>query len=79
MIDSDNLDKVKCELIKQTVKLEALNDGVQEAIDVESLNDEIKQCTEFSMNTEERIFKACLLYTSPSPRDKRQSRMPSSA
>ena len=25
------------------------------------------------------IFKACLLYTSPSPRDKRQSRMPSSA
>ena len=26
-----------------------------------------------------RSFKACLLYTSPSPRDKRQSRMPSSA
>ena len=25
------------------------------------------------------IKKACLLYTSPSPRDKRQSRMPSSA
>ena len=25
------------------------------------------------------IFKYCLLYTSPSPRDKRQSRMPSSA
>ena len=24
-------------------------------------------------------MKACLLYTSPSPRDKRQSRMPSSA
>ena len=26
-----------------------------------------------------RIYVACLLYTSPSPRDKRQSRMPSSA
>ena len=26
-----------------------------------------------------RTFKPCLLYTSPSPRDKRQSRMPSSA
>ena len=26
-----------------------------------------------------KIAKACLLYTSPSPRDKRQSRMPSSA
>ena len=25
------------------------------------------------------IFKACLLYTSPSPRDQRGSRMPSSA
>ena len=25
------------------------------------------------------VKKACLLYTSPSPRDKRQSRMPSSA
>ena len=25
------------------------------------------------------LGKACLLYTSPSPRDKRQSRMPSSA
>ena len=25
------------------------------------------------------IFQGCLLYTSPSPRDKRQSRMPSSA
>ena len=25
------------------------------------------------------VFTTCLLYTSPSPRDKRQSRMPSSA
>ena len=25
------------------------------------------------------LTKTCLLYTSPSPRDKRQSRMPSSA
>ena len=25
------------------------------------------------------VVKVCLLYTSPSPRDKRQSRMPSSA
>ena len=27
----------------------------------------------------DEVIKACLLYTSPSPRDKRQSRMPSSA
>ena len=28
---------------------------------------------------DETLYEACLLYTSPSPRDKRQSRMPSSA
>ena len=28
---------------------------------------------------EGKLFESCLLYTSPSPRDKRQSRMPSSA
>ena len=27
----------------------------------------------------DKLSKSCLLYTSPSPRDKRQSRMPSSA
>ena len=36
--------------------------------------------TSKTMNAYERIpFPDCLLYTSPSPRDKRQSRMPSSA
>ena len=30
-------------------------------------------------NAGDRLFVGCLLYTSPSPRDKRQSRMPSSA
>ena len=30
-------------------------------------------------DTEVSFYKGCLLYTSPSPRDKRQSRMPSSA
>ena len=38
----------------------------------------------FSAQTDDGVFnstqhKGCLLYTSPSPRDKRQSRMPSSA
>ena len=34
------------------------------------------------IQTDEKVFQSrqpCLLYTSPSPRDKRQSRMPSSA
>ena len=33
----------------------------------------------FSPQPAIRKLKSCLLYTSPSPRDKRQSRMPSSA
>ena len=33
----------------------------------------------FCINNETLISYSCLLYTSPSPRDKRQSRMPSSA
>ena len=34
---------------------------------------------QFGKTTRSIIAKLCLLYTSPSPRDKRQSRMPSSA
>ena len=30
-------------------------------------------------STTDRVFKICLLYTSPSPRDRQKSRMPSSA
>ena len=33
----------------------------------------------FALDGEKAQYKYCLLYTSPSPRDKRQSRMPSSA
>ena len=32
-----------------------------------------------TINTSHVEYETCLLYTSPSPRDKRQSRMPSSA
>ena len=41
--------------------------------------------TGYSLPAQEKLLKeyatrkGCLLYTSPSPRDKRQSRMPSSA
>ena len=40
-----------------------------------SLNSEINAAE----NLETTLVRTCLLYTSPSPRDKRQSRMPSSA
>ena len=38
---------------------------------------EILQCA--YLQAEQDTLTVCLLYTSPSPRDKRQSRMPSSA
>ena len=37
------------------------------------------QCEYFALEGISKLLNTCLLYTSPSPRDKRQSRMPSSA
>ena len=37
------------------------------------------ECGSFLATSGGELLKFCLLYTSPSPRDKRQSRMPSSA
>ena len=54
---------------------------------VESFLNEIKMCAKsrhrniiqvLDFNVA-GVYRTCLLYTSPSPRDKRQSRMPSSA
>ena len=38
-----------------------------------------KQAISNRYETENDILKSCLLYTSPSPRDRQKSRMPSSA
>ena len=40
---------------------------------------EVKSATETGDGPVDAIFKCCLLYTSPSPRDAHESRMPSSA
>ena len=48
--------------------------------DPERATDELMRLAEPLLNTARRIgLKSCLLYTSPSPRDQRGSRMPSSA
>ena len=44
---------------------------------IENISEE--NILKFEIATGEPLFYDCLLYTSPSPRDKRQSRMPSSA
>ena len=66
------------------------NDGAFTAIGTYDHNDLLKMVVALSqqvgvpvpvlVNTfGKHLFNTCLLYTSPSPRDKRQSRMPSSA
>ena len=48
---------------------------------VEEMQAELRVLEAFNDTTRATILRSmlCLLYTSPSPRDKRQSRMPSSA
>ena len=48
-----------------------------EAIDFKVVNQRSTKHGDFRYNNDR--YTICLLYTSPSPRDKRQSRMPSSA
>ena len=50
------------------------NQEEAERIDREATEDALRQMAELDAQ-----LQVCLLYTSPSPRDKRQSRMPSSA
>ena len=42
-------------------------------------NDDMDAGQALSLGAKAVLISPCLLYTSPSPRDKRQSRMPSSA
>ena len=50
------------------------------ALDIEPLpRDTVVRTLTLGGRPTERVTVGCLLYTSPSPRDKRQSRMPSSA
>ena len=65
-IDANDVDKAK-ELLKSAEKI----------IDSSASKKVIHKNA--AARTKSRLSKACLLYTSPSPRDKRQSRMPSSA
>ena len=44
-----------------------------------SIDYKVKMMKKMSSMLAGGLFNVCLLYTSPSPRDKRQSRMPSSA
>ena len=50
-----------------------------EIVELKGFVGEIKVCTECCVETYIPEYYCCLLYTSPSPRDRQKSRMPSSA
>ena len=54
-------------------------DDAPEKIEGEGLKGRVAMWTFNSKDEFDKWYNDCLLYTSPSPRDKRQSRMPSSA
>ena len=51
----------------------------RKGFDVQNFSSDQTSVGEIYYNTSAGQFKACLLYTSPSPRDRQKSRMPSSA
>ena len=55
------------------------NHKVQELRDAERFEDAYALLQEFDVITSRSLEGSCLLYTSPSPRDVEESRMPSSA
>ena len=71
-----------CESIIYGMKIDNLEDIKNLIVQTENEQLEFKETTgqlERGMETLCAFLNGCLLYTSPSPRDKRQSRMPSSA
>ena len=72
----------QAELVKQgDLMLQAINATGEVSKVQNALNDNLKSLTMMGQFDETimSLSAACLLYTSPSPRDKRQPRMPSSA
>ena len=53
--------------------------GKQNKLAREAQRDAAKALAEAKKKLEVNMLKGCLLYTSPSPRDRQKSRMPSSA
>ena len=64
---------------------EELSDVLTESIDISKENEELNLVSSTGSSDDNKIkfetdqFLICLLYTSPSPRDRTRSRMPSSA
>ena len=82
LYDTHTLARDKIEEIKKTSR--DLGRETEFAYLLDHLEEERKQgitidTTQVFFKTEKRQYVICLLYTSPSPRDRQKSRMPSSA
>ena len=73
----NNFESSLKKLEKIVAKLEEGNIDLDDSI--KSFEEGVMLVKECQKQLSEAELKVCLLYTSPSPRDKRQSRMPSSA
>ena len=79
-INQRNYDDAGKVLSKQLLRSgTSIGANCAEAIYAQSRNDYISKYSIALKEASETQYWICLLYTSPSPRDKRQSRMPSSA
>ena len=65
------------EMLAKTIELAEINSGSLNRNGVNEVLEKLLKLTSDLSENYERI--SCLLYTSPSPRDRQQSRMPSSA
>ena len=72
-------DKAKEEAIKKNIKISKSGNKILAPMLVDSHSFLKEPLIGFDDNLEKLKFRACLLYTSPSPRDVEESRMPSSA
>ena len=82
MIIGTGIDIVEINRFKKIKDLKGIAKKILHSNEFEEFNKKAKDQTIFLAKKfafKEAFVKACLLYTSPSPRDMRRSRMPSSA
>ena len=76
--ETEDEDEDEIEISAEEFEVEYLSSGERQ-LGPENCYQIYYESDSFSLRKEIYEYPACLLYTSPSPRDKRQSRMPSSA
>ena len=63
----------------QTAIMWAMQNDFFDSIEVSQISSSVESLKEYLTTQGTEVCKDCLLYTSPSPRDRTRSRMPSSA